>query len=68
MMKIYAQQGDTIDAMCWRYYGSTENVVEQVYRANHGLAAYGALLPHGCPVEMPELNAAARRETVKLWD
>ncbi|BEL69156.1 tail protein X [Serratia marcescens] len=68
MMKIYAQQGDTIDAICWRYYGSTQRQVEQVYLANRGLADLGPLLPHGQPVELPDLPAAAQRETVKLWD
>ncbi|MFI8418513.1 tail protein X [Serratia sp. NPDC078593] len=67
-MKIYAQQGDTVDAICWRYYGTTQNVVEQVYHTNTGLAQYGPVLPHGYPVELPELTIAAKRETVKLWD
>jgi phage tail protein X len=42
--------------------------VEQVYLANRDLADAGPLLPHGHPVELPDLPAAAQRETVKLWD
>ncbi len=40
-MKVIAEQGDTVDSLCWRYYGRTQSVVEQVYAANVGLAAAG---------------------------
>ncbi|ELI8379018.1 tail protein X, partial [Yersinia enterocolitica] len=26
-MRVYALQGDTLDALCWRYYGRTQEVV-----------------------------------------
>jgi phage tail protein X len=32
LMKAYALQGDTLDAICARYYGRTEGVVETVLR------------------------------------
>ena len=67
-MKIYALQGDTVDAICWRYYGRTQGVVEQVYSLNEGLADAGAILSHGLPVELPDVTAAPQRETVNLWD
>ena len=67
-MKAYAQQGDTVDLMCWRYYGHTESVLEQVLLANPGLAEVGVILPHGYAVELPEITDAIVRETVQLWD
>ena len=67
-MKIYALQGDTVDAICWRYYGCTQGVVEQVYSLNEGLADAGAILSQGQPVELPDVIAAPQRETVNLWD
>ncbi|WP_413504840.1 tail protein X [Serratia grimesii] len=67
-MKIYAMQGDTVDEICWRYYGRTQGVVEQVYSLNEGLADAGAILSHGQPVELPDVTAAPQRETVNLWD
>ncbi len=67
-MKAYAQQEDTVDLMCWRYYGRTESVLEQVLLANPGLADVGVMLPHGYAVEMPEITDATVRETVQLWD
>ncbi|CNL62614.1 tail protein X [Yersinia aldovae] len=67
-MRILAQQYDTVDALCWRYYGRTEGVTEKVLAANPGLADIGPVLPHGYPVEMPEVSAAATTQTVQLWD
>jgi phage tail protein X len=67
-MKVIAEQGDTVDSLCWRYYGRTESVVEQVYAANIGLANAGAILPHGYAVELPDISLPAVSETVSLWD
>ncbi|HGP3735351.1 TPA: tail protein X [Yersinia enterocolitica] len=67
-MRILAQQHDTLDAMCWRYYGRTEGVTEKVLAANPGLADIGPILPHGYPVEMPEVSAATTTQTLQLWD
>ncbi|EMR7683544.1 tail protein X [Yersinia enterocolitica] len=67
-MRILAQQYDTVDAMCWRYYGRTEGVTEKVLAANPGLADIGPVLPHGYPVEMPEVCAAVTTQTLQLWD
>ncbi|MEI9603247.1 tail protein X [Enterobacter hormaechei] len=67
-MKAYALQGDTLDAICARFYGRTEGVVETVLEANPGLSELGVILPHGTAVELPETESAARTETVNLWD
>jgi len=67
-MKVYTEQGDTVDSLCWRYYGRTESVVEQIYAANVGLAEQGAILPHGYAGELPDIIQAAVSETVSLWD
>ncbi|HDL7089141.1 TPA: tail protein X [Yersinia enterocolitica] len=67
-MRILAQQYDTVDAMCWRYYGRTEGVTEKVLAANPGLADIGPVLPHGYPAEMPEVSAAVTTQTLQLWD
>ncbi|HDL7658340.1 TPA: tail protein X [Yersinia enterocolitica] len=67
-MRVYAMQGDTLDALCWRYYHRTQQVVELAYDANPGLAELGAILPHGYPVDLPDIAPAAQRETLQLWD
>lgn len=37
-MKVKALQGDTVDLLCFRHYGTTQGVTEQVLAANPGLS------------------------------
>ncbi|KVQ57494.1 tail protein X [Burkholderia territorii] len=59
-MKVAALQGETLDALCWRYYASTAGTVEAVLEANPGLAELGVVLPMGTVVDMPKLNTIER--------
>ena len=65
-----AQQGETLDALCWRVLGETDGVVEQALELNRGLADQGALLTEGQSVVLPVLADpyTPEREIVKLWD
>lgn len=66
---IRANQNETVDALCWRYYGRTAGVTEAVLQANPGLADHGPILPHGLSVNMPEAKTSApQRQMVQLWD
>ena len=65
---VRAIQGDTIDMLCWRHYGRTAGVVEQVLQTNPGLASLGPVLPHGTAVKLPDIPAQPQRTTVQLWD
>ncbi|MEA3581460.1 tail protein X [Klebsiella pneumoniae] len=47
-MKVRAYQGDTVDALCWRHYGRTQGVTEQVLQANPGLAEQARSYHTGC--------------------
>ncbi|MDV2903783.1 phage tail protein X [Grimontella sp. AG753] len=67
-MRIYAQQGDTLDALCDRHYGRTQGVFEAVLAANPGLAEWGAVLPHGTAVELPDVQSAPVSQTINLWE
>lgn len=67
-MKVYAHQGDTVDALCQRYYGKTQDVTEQVLLNNPGLADQGPILPHGYPVDMPDIVQPESVQTLQLWD
>lgn len=53
-----------------RHLGSTAGLVERTYLLNPGLAELGAVLPHGTPVELPEVTTttAAMTPLVQLWD
>ena len=61
-------KGETIDLICWRNYGKTEGVVEMVLEANRGLADYGAILPDGIDIYLPDDRSEAASEGFSLWD
>lgn len=65
---VISQQGDTIDAICYRYYGYTAGAVEKVYNVNRGLCNLGPVLPIGTRVVMPEINQQTTANTIKLWE
>ena len=68
-MKVRAQQGDTVDLLCWRHYGRTTGMVEIVLEMNAGLADHGPFLPHGLEVEMPDKPATTpTAPLLQLWD
>lgn len=68
-MKVTAQQGDTVDAICWRYYGRTDSTAEAVLEANPGLADYGVVLPIGTIVELPDIaTVQSTKPLLQLFD
>ncbi|WP_068634912.1 tail protein X [Thauera butanivorans] len=67
-MQVRAMQGDTVDLLCWRHYGRTAGVTEQVLAANPGLAAHGPVLPLGTLVELPDQPTPPVARRLKLWD
>ena len=65
--EVIARQGDLVDLICWRHYGYTAEVTEQVLGANPGLSDYGPILPHGLPIQLPD-PAPRPAQSVQLWD
>lgn len=70
MPEYITSQGDQIDWICWKHYGTPRNgTVEAVLEANKGLSAYGPKLPAGVKITLPELaKPAAEQEVIRLWD
>lgn len=70
MTTIYnTREGDTVDFIAWKFYGSTANqVVESVLAANRGLADHGPVLPAGLAITLPEVTEPAKSQGVRLWD
>ncbi|WP_370555561.1 tail protein X [Edwardsiella tarda] len=66
-MKVKALQGDTVDLLCFRHYGCTQGVTEQVLAANPGLNRT-PFLAAGQEVEMPDQLPVTTREMIQLWD
>ena len=68
-MRVTAQQGDTVDALCWRHFGRSAGLVEAVLELNPGLADVGPILPHGLAVTMPDRPAnKPTAPLLQLWD
>lgn len=66
-MQIIALQGDTVDQLCYRHYGSTQGVTEAVLEANPHLCDT-PFLSAGHVVYLPELTPPTQQEMVQLWD
>ncbi len=68
-MRIYTQQGDTVDDICWRYFGQSSGMIEQVLEANPGLVELGAILPTGTAIELPDKpQQHSTTAILQLWD
>lgn len=69
MKEIYAIQNDTVDAICWREYGRSTGVVEQVLAANPHLSEFGPFIPMGTKVQLPDIPTPQNKvQSVQLWD
>jgi phage tail protein X len=69
MIAYSTSDGDTLEFVAWKHYGTQAGqVVERVLAANPGLADRGPLLPAGVLINLPELESVGVTEGVKLWD
>ncbi|PID40335.1 MAG: phage tail protein [Proteobacteria bacterium] len=68
MAKYVTKDKDTLDHICWRYYGRQSGAGEAVLEANPNLADIGVTLPAGIVIELPNLDLITPDQTVRLWD
>jgi len=66
-MKYRTKDGDTLDAICWKYYGAQGGAVEIVLEANPRLADMGPELPSGVIITLPDMPEPQIKEGVTLW-
>jgi phage tail protein X len=68
--KYTTRQGDTVDYICWRYYGTERGgTTEAVLEANPGLAQRGPVLPAGLVITLPAITLPGKTaKLVELWD
>jgi phage tail protein X len=61
-------QGDTLDFVCWKFYGQQSGAVEAVLAANAGLADLGPVLPINTRITLPALTQPAQEvQPIRLW-
>lgn len=70
MANYITRQGDQVDYICWKYYGTDRSgVVERVLEDNPGLAGFGHTLPAGINIVLPDITLPeASAEPIRLWD
>lgn len=63
-----ASDGDTLDYVCWKFYGQQSGAVESVLAANPGLADLGPVLPVNTRIILPSLSQPAQEvQPIRLW-
>lgn len=68
MTNYLTAQGDTLDWICWKFYGQQSGAVELVLDANPGLGDQGPVYPAGLGLVLPELpQPASEVQPLRLW-
>jgi phage tail protein X len=64
-----SREGDTLDFVAFLEYGQDVGIVEQVLAVNPHLAEYGARLPYGVAIALPDVGMVHPRtaQAVTLW-
>lgn len=62
------EQDDTLDFICWKFYGQQSGAVERVLDANPGLADLGPVIPANTTITLPDLpQPATEVQPIRLW-
>lgn len=68
MTNYLTAQGDTLDWICWKFYGQQSGAVELVLDANPGLGDQGPVYPAGLELVLPDLpQPASEVQPLRLW-
>ncbi len=67
MITYITKDGDVLDLICWKYYGSTSGTVEKVLEANRHLANLDAVFAAGIKIILPDLTKTEEEKSIKLW-
>jgi len=64
-----SMQGEAIDAIAFRHYGTHEDTTELLLDANRGISSLGLVLPLDTVVVLPPLPVQPKpRSVISLWD
>lgn len=62
------KDNETLDYICWKYYGKSSGYVERVLEANKHLAEEPANLSAGIKINLPEISEPENNQKIKLWN
>jgi phage tail protein X len=66
MISYITKEGDVLDWICWKHYGTTA-VLEIVLAANPDIT--DCKLPAGVEIKLPFIGSIAKKNgEIKLWD
>lgn len=69
MTRYLTNQNETLDFICWKFYGKQSGAVEIVLNANPGLADLGVIYPENVEIWLPELPVVnSETQPIRLWD
>lgn len=66
MITYITKDGDVLDAICFKYYGTTNGAVEKVLESNRHLSELGSIFNANVKIVLPDLPKE-ETESVKLW-
>ena len=68
-MQYKTKANEMLDEICYRIYGKSSRIVEQVLELNPNLADHDFHLPAGIIIKLPEKAEQPNIiETINLWD
>lgn len=67
MTTYTTKDGDMLDRICYKYYGS-ESAVIDVMEANPGLAELGPIFDAGVVIILPDRATPEADEGINIWD
>ena len=70
MMTYRTKQGDMLDDICWKFYGASSGMVEQVLESNraHDLGRF-RVFPAGVEISLPDVPATPpEKPMTRLWE
>lgn len=67
MVTYKTKQGDMLDQISYKHYGSVD-YVNQILKANPKLASYPYDLPQNIIIKLPDIETKTQSKEIKLWD
>ncbi|NRA20984.1 MAG: tail protein X [Oceanospirillaceae bacterium] len=68
-MQYRSRQGETLDLICYRHYGTSHLTTEIVMQANPELAEQGLIIVENTLLELPQITSTTPvNNTLQLWD